>query len=447
MRVILLACVLFSFSVQGQTVVDSIFSKYESIELSSMNFNDSLFLRIKNPAQPFQYFWLLKNNTHKEINLKELDREIIFAITKSSSAVTYYYLAKNGKKIELNTLKVNHDGSKSISSESIKIDGRFIGSYLDENLHVLTFNKNEKFFLTDTELADGRVVKENRYPLGINLSNHGQISFITEEDHLSPVKASSKLKIYNRQKELVIISDDPCRPDNEDDLTKNFFLTSVIRIDKISGKTIAQTKFEKRKGDFRTFLWRDNLIRMTYEDNNNGVELSSFTLDGFAQKTIQHLPFESLTTVVRDGENQQIHRGQRKVKTWGGKPFILIDTLTNKLVLSVGAIWEIKQNVPALPVFGLAGVLTSFFINGLLLDLNGGPIIQNYSYFAGDLVKDFMPIKNESSSRKKIDDFEIRQNEQAKFYRYKGYARFNGKIYCFYKEENRKSPYLKILSF
>src|SRR5258706_9583331 len=131
MRIVQVALMLLSFSCQCQTVVDSIFTKYQDIELSSMSFNDSLFLKVRySMASKFQYFWLAKSGTHQEVDLKELDGETIFAITKSTSTITYYYLSKNAKKIELNTLKVNHDGVKSISSESIKIDGRFIGSYM-----------------------------------------------------------------------------------------------------------------------------------------------------------------------------------------------------------------------------------------------------------------------------------------------------------------------------
>jgi len=102
-RFLLAALLLIAFRSNCQNLIDSIYLKHDDIQISSIALKDSLFLRVHSIyTSEDQYFWLPKEGALQKIDLKELDEKFVFAITKTTKGITYYYLSKNSKKIEKN---------------------------------------------------------------------------------------------------------------------------------------------------------------------------------------------------------------------------------------------------------------------------------------------------------------------------------------------------------
>jgi len=450
MRIVLAAFLLSSFSIYGQTV-DTILTKYQDMEVASMSFRDSLFLKISYPsAFKYQYFWCTKGGTHEEVKLKELDRETIFAITKNPSAITYYYLSKDSKKIEVSSLEVQNDGLKVFSKNPIEIDGKFLGSYTDRTLHIYTFNKKEKFLLTDTEIDGGSVIGETSFQLSINLSNYKgyQIAFIPEGSYPSPQQLKAAVKIYNRKKELIIVADDPWEQFKNEQ--NSFFTTTVLRINKQSKKAVTNTLFEQRQGNFRSEVWGNYLIKLIYDDHNGvgGIELEMIQLDNMKRKIIQHIPFKRVNKIARLGNSNRtidlFPEGKKKRKVDVGtnaSPFVLIDSINNKLILTLGSNFDVTSPIMAATPFGMVG----FFLSAALHEVSWGDSNQLYTYLAGDFKSDFVEIDQKQFAQGVIDRYEIAKDEEQKRFNYKGYALFNEKVYCIYKFATSK--FLIIASF
>jgi hypothetical protein len=456
-RSLLATLLLVSFKSNCQTVVDSISVKYNDIQVSSIGLKDSLFLRIKSPSLlKDQWFWLSKDGRHQEIDLKELNGEFIFAITKSDDKTTYYYFRENSKRIIVNYTQVPKDGSTKFSRTPFAIDGRFIGSYLDSTLHILTFNKKEKFLLTDTEIDDGSKIEERDFPLSINLSNYkvSQIASVDEGGYQYPMQSKALVKIYNRKKELVIVADDPYEQFKNEQNT--FFTTTVIRIDKQTRKAVTNTLFEQSQENFRSIVWGDYLFRLTYNTYNgvNGVELVVHQLDNMKDVKIQHIPFKAINKIARLGEaNRTIElypEGKKRRKVDVGRnpsPFVLVDSLgNNNLVLMLGSNFEPSSGVPIMfpGAAGLIAASAMFFITASLQELSWGSSNQLYTYLSGDLKSDFAEIDLKKSSPGIIDRFEMAMDDNYKKFDFKGYSMFNKKIYYFYKLN--KSKLLKIVA-
>ena len=450
--ILLLFAELFISSVYSQKVIDSIKMKTSfELNISAMEFQDSLFLKIHTPAMDdkTRYFWFTEKGVIAEIDLHELNGKTIFAVTKSSQNTVYYYLNRNSKKIEISSLTLSiANNSKASSTEPVLIDGRFIGSYTDRNMHVLTFNKKEKFLLTDTEFDKDTKIKESNYPLSINLSDfkNNQIAFIPDGAYLSPRQSTALVKIYNRKDEIVILVDDPYQ--EYKNAESKFFLTTVVRIDKQSGKSITNSRFETRRGTFRSILWKDCIIKAIYEDYNNGIELGTIGLTNFEQRTIQHLAFEDLKKVVRLGETYRTYLATKKTRMGSDQSiFILADTLDNKLVLTLGSVFELSPQspIPSANLIGAGTVIGLLLMNSVLKDLSWGSFVQTYTYMIGDLKGDFGYLKNPNFFQKKIDDYEIQKDESDIRFNYKGYGRLKNRTYCLYKE--KRSPYIKIVTF
>jgi|GEM_PF-3899178 len=457
-RILFAALVLISFKSNCQTVVDSISVKYNDIHISSIAFEDSLFLKINSPSLlKDQWFWLSKDGKHREVDLKELNGEFIFAITKTADRATYYYFRENSKRIILNYTQVLKDGSTKFSRTPIAIDGRFIGSYVDSTLHILTFNKKEKFLLTDTEIDDGLKIGESDFPLSINLSNFKvhQIALIDEGGYQSPMQSKALVKIYNHKKELIVVADDPFQQYKNEQ--NNFFITTVIRIDKQTRKLVTNSLFEQRQGNFRSIVWGNYLFKLIYDNQNGegGIELGVFQLDNLKNKKIQHIPFKAINKVARLGsDNRTIDlfpEGKKRRKVDVGinaSPFILIDSLDNKnLILMIGSNFEPKSPVP-LMFPGAGGIVAAsaiFFITATLQEASWGDSNQLYTYLSGDLKNDFVKIDLGKFGQGSIDQFEMAKDDAYQKFDYKGYALFNQQIYCFYIV--KKSKFLRIMTF
>lgn len=451
-RFLFAALLLISFRSNCQNVIDSIYLKYGKIQISSIALRDSLFLRVHSIyTSKDQYFWLPKEGALQKFDLNELDLEFIIAITKSKEGIIYYYLNKNSKKIELSSFQVSVSGMKKPSTNPIEIDGRFVGSYVDSALHILTFNKKEKFVLTDTQFKEGTKVGERDFPLSINLSNYKahQIALVDEGGYQSPLQSKALVKIYNRKKDLIVVADDPFQQFKNEQ--NKFFTTTVVRIDKQTKKAVTNSLFEQRQENFRSVVWGDYLFKLTYDTRNgvDGIELVVFQLDNLKNKKIQHIPFKTINAIARLGDaNRTIElspEGKKRRKVEAGKnpsPFVLIDSLNNNnLVLMIGSNFEPNSGIPIVAPNGLA----LFVITASMQEVGWGGSNQLYTYLSGDLKNDFVELDLKKISPGIIDKFEMAKDDAHQRFAYKGYARFDNKIYCFYLPQ--KSKFVRIMTF
>jgi hypothetical protein len=402
--------------------------------------NDSAFIAVSQTSG-VKCYWLGKSGA-REVNLPELNGYPVFAVGATDS--TYYYFIKETKKqVFFSALAVRGD-TRKFSKESIVLDSRLYGSYVENgHLFLLTAEKSG-FSLRLLEYDGLALINNTSFKLSFDLGKFKKkgVSFYHATIPIMPADVDSPIKIVKDKDCIWMSIDEPTaqNPDGSYSRAK----TTITKLDLKTNETTNKVFMETSSFFFNSIVYKNHLYRVVPE---NGCRLDIFNIETEKKiatytKEVFKKDNQVVNWVVRDGSKLSVQKvvGDRFTGNSVHPPILLVDSIGNGNVLvSLGQRIEISSRVPNVFPLGLAGVLIPLIATAAIREIGEGPEIHQYVHF---LIKDgTQEFFNEPVTRRqRIDDFEIFLKPS-----FKGYVQTPSSSFGFYVDTN--STKLNVIRF
>jgi hypothetical protein len=402
--------------------------------------NDSAFIAI-NQTSGVRCYWL-DSSSVREVNLPELNGYPVFAVGGTDS--TYYYFLKETKKqIFFSALAVKGD-TRTLRKESIVLDSRLYGSYVENGHLFLLIAEKSGFGLRLLEYDGLVLVNNTAFKLLFDLGKFKKkgVSFYHATIPIMPADVDSPIKILKDKDCIWMSIDEPTaqNPDGSYSRAK----TTITKLDLKTNETTNKVFMETSSFFFNSIVYKNHLYRVVPE---NGCRLDIFNIETGKKiatytKEVSKKDNQVVNWVVRDGSKLRVQKviGDRFTGNSEHPPILLVDSIGNGNVLvSLGQRIEISSRVPNVFPLGLAGVLIPLIATAAIREIGEGPEIHQYVHF---LIKDGTQefFNKPVTRRQRIDDFEMYLNPS-----FKGYVQTPSSSFGLYIDAN--STNLNVVRF
>jgi hypothetical protein len=402
--------------------------------------NDSAFIAISQTSGA-KCYWLSASGA-REVNLPELNGYPVFAVGGTDS--TYYYFIKETKKQVFLSALVVRGETRKFSKESIVLDSRLYGSYVENgHLFLLTAEKSG-FSLRLLEYDGLALVNNTPFKLSFDLGKFKKkgVSFYHAAIPVMPADVDNPIKIV-KDKDCIWMSIDEPTAQNPDG-TYSQPKTTVTKLDLKTTESTSRVFRESSSFSFNSVVYKSHLYRVAPE---NGCRLDIFNIETGKKiatytNEVSKKDNQAVNWVVRDGSKLSVQKvvGDRFTGNSAHSPILLVDSIGNGNVLvSLGQRIEISSRVPNVFPLGLAGVLIPLIATAAIREIGEGPEIHQYVHF---LIKDGTQefFNKPVTRRQRIDDFEVFLKPS-----FKGYVQTPSSSFCFYLDAN--STKLNVVRF
>jgi hypothetical protein len=453
----------FSLTLTAQHTFSELKVPVTPVGIQCVPLHDSLFLTYRMPFPPkgtneFQTVMLSHNASQRELDISELKGAVLCGAAHYDDGDYNYYFSHDKGDMQIKAL-VTHSSNhqRSVSDQSVIVPGELLGSDVsNEQLIVYTFQE-KTFSLKVTKIHKLQVAESFDYALSFDLSKYKKsgVAFIPERIIAGAMQACARVKLFTQGDNVTLILDEPYNEYAEDQ--PEFYRTTVIRMNIVTHEKSLSPLYEKTKGNFRSFLYKDQLFRVVNS-------LHKFTLQVFDVVSGKSLYTK---TITRDKDNDPKRVIVKEKKTYSYEsltammksigsftPYVLVNENTDhRDIITVGT-YRNRENgaISFLTAGNVLGFSPLFRIVPLTAgsttrQMLNGESLRKYFYLEGDTEKgfDFSETSNIPTLPQKIDAYEMQlQKEKANYYS-KGYQEFNGGILAFYHLPSQKK--IQIVEF
>ncbi|MCW5910338.1 MAG: hypothetical protein KIT62_04650 [Cyclobacteriaceae bacterium] len=435
---------LIKVSALSQNLVTEIPISNSINSLAHYTFGDSILISFKENANGSKYktYWVSSDGKITSTDIKPIkEAEFASFAIKKGSRIYFYFLDSGVPGVPSSvTVKTTSDESK------LKINGKIIGSFLDKELHILTYdNKSSMLFLY---LIDkNEIVKESSFaiPKDQIKVNPDKAAFIPDLSVLPISRLTSDIKIYNKGDSIVILFDRTATISYQNE-SKSIARTTICIIEKSHNKNEILSLEESKDGDFSSFLFEGKIYRIFSRSSSFGLKVSDLKGNSVSQLTIPRTDdLKEQSVYLKQKEKAILKDNLYKMIRADATPGLYVERdKQNRIILTWGSYFNDKGAIAPMRATP-AGIVTAV-VGTAMIQAMDGPGINRYFYLEGNSENNFKFCESEMGiMRSEIDSFEISQEQKGIKYSIKYYIQGPSGYFGIYKAKENDA--LQLISF
>lgn len=405
-------------NLQSFTQGDKIFIFYDEVNPQSI-------LKIK------KYYVVDANGSEMGFTANTLGSAVLYGVNDYNEEYYFYYIVENRKSITLRAFTHNKISNKrDIASGAVEISGELLGVWSNEGLNLILYNKSLNQ-LKVIHINKLQIQSEKAFDLSYDLRyDYKYLNYIPEGSITSIEQASSRYKLYQNNKELIIAIDH--KGNLGSSLTPQ---TIVMMLNIETGTQSIHWMKANTQNNFSTFIHGDYLYRLTTSKKDHKFQVIRIKDKAIVnEKTIiRDSTLKDSLSYLRFGKSARINQKENVLKMMkianATDPAILV--LPGKDSCDLAILWGTYLEDKG--AGGFVGTTPLTAIISLAISAAIEPSgLSRYFYLRSDCNQPFAFGNGNKSSRQLIDDYEIDLEKKKTFFTSKGYRVYNNGILGLY---------------
>jgi hypothetical protein len=324
-----------------------------------------------------------------------------------------------------------------------KVPGLFLGSYWNDDLHIVYMHAEDKSIRV-LQFQNLKVVNEVIFNIDTNFlkKKNTLVSFLEAGEPVTSEEAVATVKLIHNDTLLYICADEPFYEYGD---VQMVYKTTVFKLDLKSG--LASTRFfaEPSQNFFHSIPFNGNLYRTL---SGRVPTLQVFDLTTGKEKLFVDLrPMaenRAMLGFFADGKKRTVTRVKPKPIALNAN-YVIPDSVNSTLLLRLGFRYTENSYIPVVSAFGVVAAVVTAASNVMLSSLNTNPANDFFIYLKSSPDKKVEITADSDLIHQQISEYESKLTLQKTRLQLK--AHLYGSDACFGIYQENKSNKLRIIRF